>query len=291
MNDSLLVVGGNGVIGRVLKRVAKERGLQAVVTTRSGETGDMALDLEGVSDEWELDCVPASAVICAAATRIQWCEEYPERARRVNLENTVKLARRLVDAGSFVVFLSTNLVFDGSIPKTPIDTPRSPRTVYGELKAEAESAFLKLRERAAIVRLSKVFHPAISPMVDWLNRLSSGENVAAFGDYLCSPIWIDQVVEGLLAVATGGMSGLHQFSPGDETTYAEIARGLAARVGRDEAMVEEVSGRERLLGHHFPAHTALDSSTTEEKLGMQFATAAQVLDRLVDSWRSQNTMT
>jgi dTDP-4-dehydrorhamnose reductase len=286
MNGSLLVVGGGGLIGSSLARTARTRGVRTVITTRTGGGDSLALDLAEVPDDWR----PAEnfkvAVFCAAATGIQWCREHPDLARRINATNTAKLARSLADAGTFVVLLSTNLVFDGEIPLPPIDAPCSPRTVYGESKTEAESAFRALGDRAAVVRLSKVFHPGITPMVHWLGRLNRAGSIEAFDDYRCSPVWIDEVLEALLIIATGRLAGIHHISPREEPSYAEIARGLADRIGADQDLVGAVAGRDTLPNLPFPRHTALDGSATAKRLGIRIATVPEVLDRFVDSWRA-----
>jgi dTDP-4-dehydrorhamnose reductase len=85
------------------------------------------------------------------------CEENYPATYAINVTATVELAERLIEAGAFVVFLSTNLVFDGTLPRGLPITRLNPQTAYGQQKAEAEQTLLDMApDCVAIVRLTKV---------------------------------------------------------------------------------------------------------------------------------------
>ena len=74
-----------------------------------------------------------SVVLCAAATDLSFCRDHPDDARRVNVNRTLHVAEACAHAGASVTFLSTNLVFDGSLAQTPAESSRTPKSVYGVL--------------------------------------------------------------------------------------------------------------------------------------------------------------
>ena len=96
-----------------------------------------------------------AAVICAAITRQELCRKEPEATRQINVVRTLDLIRDLVEAETFVVFLSTNLVFDGSRPQRRGDEPLSPKMEYGRQKAEVEEALRPDRTPRALDRIER----------------------------------------------------------------------------------------------------------------------------------------
>ena len=65
-------------------------------------------------------CDHADAVLCAGITSLAVCRQDPQACRRINVENSLAVLRQLAGTGTFVVALSTNLVFDGSKNQTII---------------------------------------------------------------------------------------------------------------------------------------------------------------------------
>src|SRR5690606_26325829 len=116
------------------------------------------LDLADDPPRWRLPEDVAVAFLCAAVTALRSCEADPAGTARANVEHTARLASMLVGRGAFVVFLSSNLVFDGSEPRRRADAPTCPATEYGRQKAAAEGALLAMGG-VSIVRLTKVVGP------------------------------------------------------------------------------------------------------------------------------------
>ncbi len=285
MSDPILVVGGDGLIGRALCLEFAERGEGFVATSRRGggrEGGAHRLDLAR-PEEWELPESCRAAVLCAAATRLDFCRDHPGEARRINVENTLKLSRALSDRGALVVFLSTNLVFNGDTPHTPADAPQDPRTVYGEMKAEVEQRLSEHAERSAIVRLSKVFSPEMPLLTDWRNALATGGRIDAFTDYRCAPIDLATTVRAIADVAVGEREGVWQLSPAEDVSYAEVAAEVARRLGADPGQVHAIPSSDKTTLEHVPEHTTLDASRARRELGLEFPDMPAVLDRVLES--------
>jgi dTDP-4-dehydrorhamnose reductase len=96
-------------------------------------------------------------IICAAITNIAYCETDPENCERINSINTIKLIERCVDSNCFVIFLSSNAVFDGSKQFYNHTDPPNPNTFYGKSKLLVENYIQSLNtNQACILRLTKV---------------------------------------------------------------------------------------------------------------------------------------
>src|SRR5690606_32631873 len=89
-------------------------------------------------------------VHCAGLTRSPDCEADPERARRLNVDVTAQLAS-LPEVT--LVFLSTDLVFDGTRGAYTESDPARPLSAYGRSKLGGEQETLRF-PRHLVVRTS-----------------------------------------------------------------------------------------------------------------------------------------
>lgn len=272
VNGPLLIVGAEGQLGAALVALARERGLAACATRQQCDDaveGVQRLDLAESLDGWSPPPC-ASAVLCAAVTNLEACRRDPVSTRHINVTQTVRLAEKLVRAGSFVVFISSNLVFDGATPCRPAGDSLCPKTEYGRHKAEVEQALAAYGDSVAIVRLTKVVSRRWPLLRGWIQALRGGRAIEAFADMVCAPIPLDLTVQGLLGVARQRQPGIWQFSAAADVSYARLAQGLAVRLGTDPCLVRSVSARDRLAPEHLPEHTTLDAGRAVQELGMSF---------------------
>jgi len=269
--DSVLVVGSDGSIGRSLVTAFQASGKNVLQTTRNRNLVSVQkvfLDLSEDLRQWPLPTVPVKvAFICAAVTSQEKCRSEPEYSRRVNVEGTISLARRLVDSGCFVIFLSTNVVFDGKKPFAKGNDPVNPQSAYGRQKSEAEAKLLKMGDMLSIVRFSKVLSPDMPLFQGWIRDLKAGKEICPFSDMLFSPVPLAFAVEVLLKVAELQIPGIMQVSAAQEISYADMAVHIARKLGLDEKLIRPVSYLESLI-ERAPLHTTLDVSRLRSELGM-----------------------
>jgi dTDP-4-dehydrorhamnose reductase len=281
---SALIVGGDSQIGRCLASWHSAVGHRVITTTRRTETlaeHRQLLDLEAGHTE----DIPFAdvAYLCAGATSLQCCHKHPEVTRRVNVESTVQLAETLVRQGTFVVFPSTNLVFDGTIPFVRADAECRPTTVYGQQKAEAERRLLELGDRVSVVRLTKVLSQSYPLFDAWRRQLKENQCVCAFSDMGIAPIPLEFVVELIGTIGTRGLCGIWQASAREQVSYYEIAQRLADRSGGSNKLVSGVSAiAYEPLNGVVPTHSTLDSRRLSAELGFGVPDSWSTIDRTLD---------
>src|SRR5690349_6154025 len=136
-----LVVGGDSLVGSELKVHCRKLGWTVDATSRRTEAqGGVFLDL-GDPDFTPLQRADYDvAFVCAAVTSMQVCQSDPARSRRINVDNTLDLMRRLADRGIHLVFLSSSQVFDGETPMPDEAAPTAPKNEYGAQKLAVEQA-------------------------------------------------------------------------------------------------------------------------------------------------------
>lgn len=252
---AILVVGGDSLVGAALAAHLRARGDSVIETSRRPEriaAGALALDLAADPGTWP-DLPPLKgAALCAAVARLQDCERDPAGSRRVNVEGTAALARRLAEADVATVFLSTDKVFDGTRPRRRRDDPACPDSAYGRQKADAEAA---MPTAAAILRLSKVVSPTLDLFQGWTRDLKAGRAITPFDDLMMAPVSVERVVDLTARLIDERRSGLFQLSGAEDVNYVEAARILALRLGTDPALIHP-----RPSGGTTARHTTLDMS-------------------------------
>jgi dTDP-4-dehydrorhamnose reductase len=267
----ILVVGGDSPIGAAFVSALVQRRDAVFATTRRPGTARsecIFLDLADSSvDKVELPQVDA-AFFCAAVSGFAHCRADPALARRVNVEGTSRLARRLVAQGTYVVLLSSTAVFDFQTPHVTADTPVSPRTLHGQIKVEAEKVFLQVGDLGSVLRLTKVLTPDASLMAGWIAALRRNEPVTAFSDLHLAPISLDDATSAMNAVAEDRGSGIYQMSGARDISYFEAARHLAKMMGRPAELVQPKRAADTgIPAEDIARFTTLESSRIEGLTG------------------------
>jgi dTDP-4-dehydrorhamnose reductase len=270
--DTLLVVGADGLIGRELAKQLRDAGKSVIETTRrkgATSTDRIFLDLSTLSESHLPDQVSVS-FLCASITRLEQCRTDPEKTAAINVHGTISLAKSLINRGSFVVFLSTNLVYDGSVPLQKASCPVNPQSEYGRQKAAVERELLSCGGAAAVVRLTKVLSPDTSLFKGWISALRGEKTIHPFSDVTFSPVSLSFVVEVLIRLASRRLSGITQVSATEDITYEEAAFYLARRLGVGQQLVQPVRASEAgLQMEDRPRYTSLDTNRIEVDLDMK----------------------
>jgi dTDP-4-dehydrorhamnose reductase len=196
------------------------------------------LDLAASPDTWELAESYSIAFLCAGRTKLADCEAHPAETALINLTRTTELAQKLWERGAFLVFLSTNLVFDGNKAFPTVEDTPNPTTAYGHQKAEAENILRELGDRVAIVRLTKVVHPGLQLLVDWAAALRRREVVCPYSDMVFSPIPLRYVSHALPSIASRRTGGVIHLSAEADISYASVAHSLAKHLDAAPELVQ-----------------------------------------------------
>ncbi len=154
----LLLTGASGQLGGYLLQALA--GARDEVIAWSGHHGGSLLghplqpvdltDSAAVADHFA-EARPEVVLHAAAWARVADCFRDPDQARRVNVGGTEALCALAERAGGRVVFVSTDMVFDGErAPYREEDVP-APLSVYGRTKADAETV-VRRRPDNVVVR-------------------------------------------------------------------------------------------------------------------------------------------
>ena len=223
----LLIVGIDGVIGSNLFSTLPSYGWKVYGTSRDkSKTGSRIRFLDLKSPDLDLQNEQfAVAIICAAITSIYECEENPSESRDINVIGTIALIDSLLQRGTFVIFLSTNAIFDGSKAFFSITDPPNPLNKYGAFKLEVEEHLLKKKSADfAILRLTKLVTSQTNFIVTWNLLLEQRSNILAFSNRMLSPITMEEVESAISSIIMSKQTGVFHLGGQDELSYFDFAK-------------------------------------------------------------------
>ena len=281
----ILIIGASGFIGRYLsRRLGATPGHEVFCTFRSrppGEGRNHWFQVE-LTDPVRVEKLfgaiqPEMVVHLAALADVGTAEREPERAQAINVAATAEIVRHCDWYGARLFFVSTEYVFDGSRGPYREDEPPHPTTQYGRTKLAAELEVARLGSRASVLRTSIVYgwpEPGQRNFVPWLiGRLRGGQTYAGGADVMRSPIYVEQLVEGIVELVEGAhtgalhsgayYSGVHHVAGSDWVSMYDFARAVADAFSLNRDFV--VPNAEPTPN---PDRLGLDSARTLDRLGL-----------------------
>lgn len=154
---------------------------------------------------------PDLVIHTAGATSVEWCESFPEEARRINVNLTTNVACACSALKIPMVLISTDHLFVGDHAFVNESCPPAPQNVYGRTKAEAELRTLENHSSALVVRTNFFgWGPSYrQSFSDWIiYQARARKAVRLFEDVYFTPILIQTLamaVQDLVNKQTKGI--------------------------------------------------------------------------------------
>lgn len=164
--ERVLVTGATGLLGRQVLRTFEERGWSTRglgLARASVEPHQRVVRCDLLNPD-EFRCQfetfrPSVVIHCAAERRPDVLEEDSAYATKINVELTREIGRICRQTGAWLIYMSTNYVFDGK--NAPYDETATPNPVntYGTSKLAGERVLAECCPDAAIVRVPLLYGP------------------------------------------------------------------------------------------------------------------------------------
>jgi dTDP-4-dehydrorhamnose reductase len=288
----VLIVGGSGFVGRNFVDYFAPR-YQVTATYLSGVPAADA----GSSISWtKLDARLASSVTdavgksrpdiviyTAGKKNVSWCESHQTEADAVNGEGAANVARACHRAGCRMIYLSTDLVFDGFRGGYREDEAPSSPTAYGRTKLHGEQWACSECPDAAICRSGGIYGNR-SPLLGWLaKQLRSGAKVEAYTDVRNTPTYAVNLAEMLDVIMNLSKGGIFHTAGSEAVNRLEFFQACARTFGLPEHLLAPTQGgneRDRLL---LQPDASLNTEATRVKLGIPFDSVTSGMRRLIES--------
>ncbi len=213
------IIGATGYIGSTLYRSLRTTN-QVVGTSR--DYGiiemphyvrlDMSKDgLELLDDPFHME-KRKTAVICAAISSIKMCHEFYDYVYEINVVNTIKIISFLVNHGYYVIFLSSDNVFDGEKGCYREMDETNPINDYGRMKLLVEKEMRKFYSDVCVLRLSKVignndYHRDI--LREWKDMAVTNGSIRCIKNNYFTPVFVGDIVRCVRILAEKKWGGYY----------------------------------------------------------------------------------
>ncbi len=173
---------------------------------------------------------PDWIVLAAAYTDVDGCENNRELAFDVNTRGAANVARAAAENASRLLFVSTDYVFDGT-KNTPyeVEDARSPRSVYGQSKAQAEEELQQILPDCCIARTSWLYGRGGKCFPDTILKLAvSRPHLEVVNDQRGSPTYTPDLAEAIIQLCRRKARGIVHVTNSGDCTWFDFAREIVA---------------------------------------------------------------
>ncbi|XP_073418415.1 methionine adenosyltransferase 2 subunit beta [Dendrobates tinctorius] len=235
-----LVTGATGLLGRSVSREFKAANWHIVGCsyTRVRPKHEILnlLDSSAVKELIE-DFKPDVIVHCAAERRPDIVETNPYSATMLNVGASENIAKVAAGTGAFLIYISTDYVFDGSSPPYREDSEPNPLNTYGKTKLEGERVVLQNNDGAAVLRVpvlygdvEKIEESAITVMFDQVQHSNKSANIDHWQQRF--PTYVKDVASVCVQMSERklqdpSLKGIFHWSGNEQMTKYEIACAMA----------------------------------------------------------------
>ena len=224
--------GVSGLLGQELVQELKVEQLTAL-SSKDADLRDRARVQSVIRDSQ-----PDWIILSAAYTDVDGCESNRELAFAVNCDGAVNVAKAAREAGSRLMFLSTDYVFDGTT-RSPYETsdPRNPTSVYGESKARAEERLLEILPDVCIVRTSWLFgHGGKCFPATILKLAATRPEISVVNDQRGSPTFTRDLAAAVVKLCRASACGIVHVTNSGDCTWYEFATEIVCSSGLPAAV-------------------------------------------------------
>ena len=284
----LLVTGASGFLGWNLCRMAQGRwDVYGLVRRNQNQLQGVELrraDLTRFKEIKEnlLQIRPDALIHAAAESNPNYCQLNPAASHAINVEATVNLASLCADLRIPLVFISSDLVFNGLNPPYSENDPVCPVSIYGEQKAEAERAVLDRYPQALVCRMSLMFGDAgqgaasfIQPLID---DMRNGRRINLFIDEYRTPVSATNAAQGIL-LALSRTNGILHMGGSERISRFDFGKLLRDILGAPNAKLCACTRQSIETAAPRPADVSLNSGRAMA-LGFKPGSLREELERL-----------
>ncbi|MCJ7813419.1 SDR family oxidoreductase [bacterium] len=272
----ILITGGSGLVGGTA--VNHARGKWDVYTT----THQHPFSLPGVHvlslnltepDEIRriIKAISPDVVIhCAALSDLDDCEKKPDLCFRINARATEIIAKLCSEISCRLIYISTDMVFDGRRGRYCESDKTRPINLYGKAKLEGEESVKAFCQNHVIARSALDYGRPVMKGNSFsekiLNRIQNGETVTLFKDQFRTPIWVENLSRALLELAELTFIGTIHLGGRDRVDRYTFGLKLAELKNLSKTLIVPARMKDVQTGAPRPLDVSFDTSKAQHLL-------------------------
>lgn len=223
----ILITGGNGQLGTELRHLLDEKQIDYVST----DADQLDITDKAATEKFITDMKPEVIYHCAAYTAVDKAEdEAKELDEKINVDGTRNVAEAAKAAGSTLVYISTDYVFDGKKKDEmyQVDDSTNPLNEYGRTKLLGEQAVEETLEDYYIIRTSWVFGIYGHNFIYTMQKLAeTHDRLTVVNDQFGRPTWTRTLAEFMAFVIEEKVPfGVYHLSNENSCSWYEFAKEI-----------------------------------------------------------------
>ncbi len=262
----IFITGGSGLLGSKIAEIALERGYDVYsgYNMHSPDFGKpVRIDLYNPESIFKAvkEIMPNVIIHTAALTDVDKCEVEKKLAYKINADGTMfitKISRKL---GSFLIYVSTDYVFDGSRGMYREEDATNPVNYYGYTKLIGERYAKDFCiARPCVIYGAKPASGKINFALWIINKLMNGEKIRIITDQYITPTLNTNLARMILEIAEKEIRGIFHLAGATRVSRFEFAKEIARTFGLDENLVVPSTMDEIKWIAKRPRDSSLDTS-------------------------------
>lgn len=213
---------------------------------------------------------PDIVIHTAAYSRVSSCENAPTAAWETNTLVTANLADLCAEKHTRLVFLSSDMVFDGTKGLYSEQDPPNPINFYGWTKLAAERRVSQQKGDFVIIRVNLTYGAprtgGTSFSEEVIDTVRSGQPYYLYADQFRSFISVKNLAECVWEIAAGTYCGLIHLGGSEATDRVTFALKLAKRVGLNPNLLIPSSSTLPASSVGYPKNNTFDLSLASSLL-------------------------
>ena len=250
----ILITGANGLVGQHLIRLLVEEGKFEIHALGKGpcrisygkSSGVIyhSVDLTNFKKTEQIvdKLAPHIIVHAAAMSQPNECVEQPDLCWKVNVGATRSLLRAAERNKSYLIYISTDFVFDGEGGPYDESAMPNPINLYGESNLLAEEMVQCSKLHWCIIRTVLVYGNKVpggrSNFVLWVKeKIEKGESIKVVNDQVRTPTYVEDLAKGILLAIMKHAKGIYHISGKDTCTPYQLACTIAELTHTDKSLI------------------------------------------------------
>jgi len=272
---NLLITGASGLFGSKLAEIAVARDY-VVYSGYSRDPVASGVPIQfDVSDKNQVEEVfkkvdPEVVVHAAALTDVDKCELNRELAWKINVEGARNIAEAVKSSHAFLVYISTDYVFNGQTGQYEETDRTDPSNYYGFTKLKAEGLVNDLEEyciaRASVLYGSTPAAGKINFALWLLSQLKKSEQVKIVTDQWNSPTLNTNLAEMILEIIERKLTGTFHLSGATRINRYDFAKVIAQTFNLDDNLISPCSSADFSWAAKRPRDSSLNTEKAQQML-------------------------
>ena len=291
----VLVTGSAGLVGQqVVKDLSNSHQVFSCYNESKPEYGDsVKMDLKNreMISSILTEKKPDIVIHLGAMTGVDLCEKEKTSASEINTKATEIIAKECSKLNSFLVYVSTDYVFDGNLGMYKEDDVTNPLGFYGKSKLEGEKVVQNFSTNWCIARTSTPFglHPTKKSFPMWvIENLQKQKQIDVLIDQFTSPTYIPNLSRMLIEISERRITGIIHAAGASKISRYQMASMVSDKLNLDGTLLKQISIDKMKWVAQRPKDSSLDVSRASSILNEKPQKIDQSLNLFIDEMKSKN---